>query len=165
MKNNTRDILIALASGVIAGAATTALLSAENRNTIRGHLTGVNGKIEDEVDKILLEGKKSWLSVKSEISDAGIDAESYFNHLVTEGRKALKEARHKAESIKEDVKSNSGTNGAVSKVVEEGKRLWNSISSRAEDTYDDVKTIAQNKVTNAKNKIEKHVDELESSIS
>ena len=143
MGNNTK-ILASLAAGAVLGV----LLAPDKGSNTRRKLKGQVNNIEDNVDKMFHEAKKSWKNLQSEASDKTADAESYFNHLVAEGRKSLREAKYRAENGLDDAKSD-GEN-TVSKLVNEGKRLWNNITGKAEDAYDEAKDKAKDVASNVK---------------
>jgi gas vesicle protein len=163
MTNNAKNILLAVAGGAILGSALGVLLAPAEGSKTRRRLVGHTDELEDQVDKFLAEGKKSWKALQAEMTEASTDAESYFEHLVAEGKKALKDAKEKAENTIDEVQDTK--ENYVSKVAKEGKRLWNSMASKADETYDEAKEKTQETVSTLKAKANNYAEEAKQAVS
>ena len=147
MINSTRNLITALASGVVLGSVLGVLLAPSEGSKTRRRLMGRQNKLEDDIDNAIRAGKKSLRNMQAELTDASEDAEYYFGHLVSEGRKALKEAKNKAENAQDEA------DGYLTKVVKNGKRILNDLSHKAEEKIQD--TIASTKAKLQDNDLQK----------
>ncbi len=162
MKNSAKNLLLAVTGGAIIGSALGILLAPSEGSKTRRRLIGSPNAIEDQIDKAIRAGKKSWKNMKKDASDATDDAEYYYDHLVREGKKALKEAKYRAENGLEDIEDSA--DGYLSKVVTEGKRLWNSISTKAEDKVEEVKEKVEDTTDMASKKVKTFSNDFQRAI-
>ncbi len=147
---NTKNIVLAVVGGALAGALMGVLFAPAKGSKTRRRIMGHANTIEDQVDNLITEGKRSWGKVKSEAKDASYDAEAYLEHLIAESKTALQDLKKRAEEGVEEMTAEK--RGYISKIVEDGKRLWHSFTEKAEDTYTEAKDKTENVYEDATSK-------------
>jgi gas vesicle protein len=150
MKSNMSKLILATLGGIALGSAIGLLFAPESGAKTRKRITGSAASIDDYIDDIISEGKKSWKKMKAGAKDTTEDMESYLDHLVSEGKKSWVRMQ---EELAE--KANNADESKTSKVVREGKRLWNSLTHKAEEIAGDAKDTAYDGYNYAKRQAQK----------
>ncbi len=167
MKNNTSStsrLFLAALGGVALGSAIGVLFAPEKGSKMRRKISGKVGTgIEDHIDEIISQGKKSWKELKAGAEDKTEDIDGYFQHLVTEGKKSWEKMKKELESKSEDAAYDA--KGTVSKVVDEGKRMWNNFTAKAEETANEAGQAAKNTYDNAQNKANNMARQVKNDLS
>jgi gas vesicle protein len=141
MKNNTTSaakLFLAALGGVAVGSAISLYLAPDKGSKMRRKLNSKGGNsIEDHIDEIISQGKKSWKELKASAEDTTEDIDGYFQHLMTEGKKSWEKMKTELENRSEDAAYDA--KGTVSKAMDEGKSMWNNFTSKAEATANEAR--------------------------
>lgn len=138
MKSNTSKLILATLGGIALGSVIGILFAPEKGKNTRRKLTGrAANNIDDYIDDIIAEGKKSWKALKADAEDTSDDLDAYLTHLVTEGKKSWEKMQKEMANKAEDMTDKADS--TITKAVREGKRLWNNVSNKSEDVADTVK--------------------------